>query len=58
MGRKQAGAYLPDAHRAQAYDALYAEYSRLHDFFGAEPNGLMHRLRDIRRQAVVKEVLR
>ena len=58
MGRKQAGAYLPDARRARAYDALYAEYSRLHDFFGAEPNGLMHRLRDIRRQAVVKEVLR
>jgi L-ribulokinase len=58
MGRKQAGAYQPDPRRAEAYDALYDEYSRLHDYFGAEPNGLMHRLRDIRRRAVSKEALR
>jgi len=56
MGRKQSGAYVPDERRADAYDALYAEYSTLHDYFGRGANEVMHRLRDIKRQAVGKVV--
>jgi L-ribulokinase len=56
MGRKQSGAYVPDERRADAYDALYAEYSTLHDYFGRGANEVMHRLRDIKRQAVRKAV--
>jgi L-ribulokinase len=52
MGRKQANAYVPDERRADAYDALYAEYSTLHDYFGRGANDVMHRLRDIKRKAV------
>lgn len=52
MGHKRPNAYTPDEQRAEAYDALYAEYSLLHDHFGRSPNGIMHRLRDIRRKAV------
>jgi L-ribulokinase len=52
MGRKQSAVYVPDAARADAYDELYAEYSLLHDHFGAGPHGPLHRLRDIRRRAV------
>jgi L-ribulokinase len=52
MGRKRSAVYVPDAHRADAYDALYAEYSLLHDHFGVGPDGPMHRLREIRRRAV------
>jgi len=52
MGRKRPSVYVPDEARADAYDALYAEYLLLHDHFGRESNGLMHRLRDIRRRAV------
>jgi L-ribulokinase len=52
MGRRQRRAYVPDPARADAYDGLYAEYSLLHDEFGVAPNGLMHRLRDIRRRAL------
>jgi L-ribulokinase len=52
MGHKKSAAYLPDAGRADAYDALYAEYSTLHDYFGRGGNEVMHRLRDIKRKAV------
>jgi L-ribulokinase len=50
MGRKQAGVYQPNARRADAYDALYAEYALLHDFFGHSSTGVMHRLRDLKRR--------
>jgi L-ribulokinase len=52
MGRKRTAAYEPDERRAAAYDALYAEYSTLHDYFGAGGNDVMHRLRKIRREAI------
>ncbi|MDQ1652539.1 MAG: L-ribulokinase, partial [Cryptosporangiaceae bacterium] len=51
MGHKETGAYTPDERRAAAYDALYAEYSALHDYFGRGGNDVMHRLRDIKRKA-------
>jgi L-ribulokinase len=52
MGRKRPAAYTPDESRAVAYDALYAEYSTLHDYFGRGGNEVMQRLRRIRREAV------
>jgi L-ribulokinase len=52
MGRKRPAAYVPDEHRAAAYDPLYAEYATLHDYFGAGANEVMHRLRRIRREAL------
>jgi L-ribulokinase len=52
MGHKQTDAYVPDERRAAAYDPLYAEYAALHDYFGRGTNDVMHRLRDIKRQAV------
>jgi L-ribulokinase len=51
MGGVQRGAYQPDDKSALAYDALYAEYTLLHDYFGRGSNDVMHRLRDIRRKA-------
>ncbi len=57
MGRKQEAAFTPDPARSQAYDALYAEYARLHDAFGPDAGplgGLMHRLRSIKRKANVR----
>jgi L-ribulokinase len=52
MGGSRRAAYTPDPDRAQAYDALYAEYQRLHDYFGRGENDVLHRLRAIRREAV------
>jgi L-ribulokinase len=52
MGRKRQAAYTPDERRAASYDALYAEYSTLHDYFGRGGNEVMQRLRRIRREAV------
>jgi L-ribulokinase len=49
MGRLRRDVYRPDPARADAYDALYAEYRALHDQFGG--GELMHRLRAIRDRA-------
>jgi L-ribulokinase len=54
MGRREASAFTPDETRAVAYDALYAEYSALYDWFGRGGNDIMHRLREIRRMAVAR----
>ncbi len=51
MGRREVAVYTPDETRAVAYDALYAEYRTLHDWFGRGGNDVMHRLREIRREA-------
>ena len=58
LGHKQAGAYVPDEGRADAYDALYAEYSTLHDYFGRGANEVMHRLRKLKRGATRAEAAR
>jgi L-ribulokinase len=51
MGKVQRAVYTPDEVRAKEYDALYAEYVRLHDHFG-RGDELLHRLRALRREAV------
>ena len=48
MGREQRDVYRPDPVRADVYDELYAEYVRLHDYFGRGENKAMYRLRAIR----------
>ncbi|MFJ1755376.1 ribulokinase [Kitasatospora sp. NPDC088134] len=56
MGRVERHAYLPDPARADAYDALYAEYRLLHEQFGTGDDLLLHRLRAIRNAALTSEV--
>ncbi|WP_327270501.1 ribulokinase [Streptomyces sp. NBC_01218] len=51
MGRLRRNVYTPDHSRADAYDALFAEYRTLHDQFGVR-DGTLHRLRRIRNQAL------
>ena len=51
MGKINRAVYKPDPDRATAYDALYEEYSSLHDYFGRGENKVMHRLRALRRAA-------
>ena len=51
MGRIEEDVYQPDAARADVYDELYAEYVRLHDYFGRGENQVMYRLRAIRDRA-------
>jgi L-ribulokinase len=51
MGRVHRDVYRPDGARADVYDELYAEYVRLHDYFGRGGNSVMHRLRAIRERA-------
>ncbi|WP_194924265.1 ribulokinase [Catenulispora pinisilvae] len=53
MGACESAAYVPDPARADAYDALFAEYRALHDAFGAA-GGALHRLRKIRNAAIAR----
>jgi L-ribulokinase len=54
MGRAERNVYRPDPQTAWAYDALYTEYTRLHDYFGRGENEVMHRLREIRDRALTR----
>jgi L-ribulokinase len=48
MGSCRPAAYTPDPASADVYDELYAEYVRLHDYFGRGTNEVLHRLRVLR----------
>jgi L-ribulokinase len=48
MGKVSRDAYVPDEARADAYDALYEHYVRLHDHFGRGGDDVMHQLRQSR----------
>jgi L-ribulokinase len=50
MGRKQASVYVPDPAAAAVYDELFAEYTKLHDYFGRGGNKVMRTLRAIQRR--------
>ncbi|HEX5331815.1 MAG TPA: ribulokinase [Cellulomonas sp.] len=55
MGRRTVAAYTPIEANAVRYDALFAEYTLLHDYFGRGENTVMHRLKSIRRAATSAE---
>ena len=46
MGGRTRNAYVPIVDNAARYDELYAEYVKLHDWFG-RGNAMMRRLREI-----------
>lgn len=45
LAAKPARTYLPNPDNTRAYDALYAEYATLYDYFGRGDNDVMRRLR-------------
>jgi len=48
MGKLKDERYAPVAQHVAVYDRLYAEYQRLHDYFGRGANDVMKRLKAIR----------
>jgi len=50
MGGTDEKVYHPIEANSRIYDELYAEYQKLHDWFGRGGNQVMHRLKAIRRQ--------
>ena len=54
MGKVDRAVFVPGDARAEAYDALFAEYKLLHDYFGRGENEVMHRLKAIRRTAIAQ----
>lgn len=51
MGKLRDTVYTPIPENVKVYDALYAEYSLLHDYFGRGGNDVMKRLKGIRRRS-------
>jgi len=52
MGNVRRSVHVPDEERARAYDALFDEYTTLHEYFGRGANDVLHRLRRIRTEAM------
>jgi len=52
MGKVDRAVYTPNDSAADAYDALYADYVLLHDYFGRGTNDVMHRLKQRRREVL------
>ena len=50
MGRSNQGVYQPNLERSEKYDAIFAEYQKLHDYFGRGTNDVMKRLKQIKRK--------
>jgi L-ribulokinase len=51
MGKSIKSAFKPNLEHSKIYDALYAEYKTLHDYFGRGANDAMKRLKAIRNQS-------
>jgi L-ribulokinase len=54
MARVRDEQYVPDAASRAVYDDLYAEYRRLHDYFGRGENNVMKSLKAIRARAMAR----
>jgi L-ribulokinase len=54
MGRKQTAVYQPDPAAAEVYDELFAEYTKLHDYFGRGANKVMRNLRALQRRVAAR----
>ena len=52
MGRTKNLVYTPDPESAAIYDKLFAEYVKLHDYFGRGANDVMKRLKAIKKAQV------
>ena len=50
MGSKTDAVWRPDPAASAVYDELFAEYTRLHDYFGRGENKVMRTLRAIKRR--------
>ena len=51
MGKVHRAVYRPIEANSLVYDELFAEYARLHDWFGRGGNDVMHRLKALQRRA-------
>ncbi|HYV27801.1 MAG TPA: FGGY-family carbohydrate kinase, partial [Candidatus Eisenbacteria bacterium] len=52
MARVRKKVYRPNSQHKPIYDRLYAEYARLHDFFGRDTNSTMKNLKRLKREVL------
>ncbi|MDJ0350135.1 ribulokinase [Cryobacterium sp. PH29-G1] len=53
MGKLNKNVYVPNESSSVAYDELFEEYTRLHDYFGRGENDVMRRLKSMKRRAAL-----
>lgn len=51
MGKVKEKVYIPIPENVESYKKLYAEYKRLHDYFGRGENDVMKRLKEMKAEA-------
>lgn len=51
MSRGVKTTYYPNPEAVPVYEKLYAEYVKLHDYFGRNPDSVMKRLKNIKKEA-------
>lgn len=54
MGGINRNEYLPDHNLVPEYDALFREYRIVHDYFGGRNNEVMHRLKIMKKNALIE----
>jgi len=55
MGGINRNEYLPDNNLVPGYDALFREYRIVHDYFGSRTNEVMHRLKIMKKNALMEQ---
>ncbi len=55
MGKLKDTIYTPIPENAAIYDKLFAEYKKLHDYFGRGANDVMKRLKNIKKEVVASK---
>ncbi len=50
MGKVKNKVYYPNPENAAVYDSLFAEYCKLHDYFGRGANDVMKRLKEYKKK--------
>jgi L-ribulokinase len=55
MARLKDEVFRPNAEHKAVYDLIYAEYARLHDYFGRGDNDVMKRLKELKAKSAVGE---
>lgn len=55
MGGLNRNEYLPNDKVVPTYDELFGEYRIIHDFFGSRTNEVMHRLKKLKKESLLKQ---
>lgn len=56
MARVRDETFKPIPAHSEVYEKIYAEYNRLHDYFGHDPHSVMKKLKSLKEEAAGQTV--